>query len=285
MVAESPWWPAMPSPLLLLAACLPAGAAPAAGAEAPFVWTLAIDGGAKATVTGSGSLPWKAKGWDCGYAVDPVEPDGENIAQWGSLSCTHRKTGQALDTLVLCLQHPDRATDVGSGNLSIQLTGESSPRVAELTCRSPGAPERARLHLGPAGAPGSSGPVSQPDLRGAVQAGSFDWRVSRIGAGLPGTNEALPGEGGTLDMGLPGWSCTARARGVEDQVYGYAEVGSMDCLTPFGARFVIDLPCVKQPGEAHTCMMAPLRIDDGSETVRSISLSCEDVGNPGCIGD
>jgi len=232
--------------------------------DAPFVWSLRVDGTPVDARTGPVAV--HVPGWTCGLVIEPSEVASDGVAQAGVVGCDGPK-GLRAETFVLCVVQAPRTTDNGAGNL-VLATGAATASL-ELGCTSPGLVPRPRLQL----EPGATGALGIPTTRTPRTPGTLRWSV--------GSEVLHPVDApGPVAAEAPGWTCAQEVSGVQDPTYGYSEYGTVTCRAGDASAATV-VPCVRASSEAHTCQAGNLAVG-GRRGRDALLMVCADVGNPGC---
>ena len=237
----------------------------ALAADAPFTWTVRVDG--KETAAKDGAVVVASPGWTCWAVVDPVEREDGAVTQFGGVRCTGPKAA-GVEITVLC--QTDANTHIGRGAGALILSSGARVVALEMVCRSTGDKEGPRLRL----EPDAGGGIGIPKVRQPAPSGQYRWQL--VG---PAKRRIEP-VGGPFDAEVPGWTCATEVSGVTDPTYGASQYATLDCAHEDTRATTI---VAWTQAAAHACQAGGLRISRGEGSRAAWILVCEDVGNPGCF--
>ena len=258
-----------------------------------FEWKLRVT---KPTLQDTETQLAQAKGdvalgfdrWTCNYTIEnKPEPNGPS-QEFGFVSCTLGGTGQAVETMVLCMESDNRPSDCGTGILRISDDAGQLHQL-ELSCRSassdcgqrPTVTEGLTSGAAPSAASGSStgSAPARPTSTGAM--GHFQWRVAVDDAKGGSSARQLSNRRGDIEAELEGWQCSYSIAQQTDVNYPELELGYTTCKSKTSSDMVETvLLCAENPQRPSACNMGSLRLGADGGGVDSITMSCRNPKNP-----
>ena len=234
----------------------------------------------------SGDIALGFERWTCSYTIENAsEPDGP-MQEFGFVSCV-LGTGQAVETMVLCMESENRPSDCGAGVLRVSDDAGQLHQL-ELSCGSPSSDcgQRPRITDGltPVAAPSSASAGSTGAARARTAStgpmGHFQWRVEVHDANGGSSTKEISSRHGDVEAELEGWQCSHAIAQHADVNYPELELGYTTCMSTTSSDIVETvLICAENPQWPSFCNVGSLRLgrDDGG--VDSITMSCKSPDN------
>jgi hypothetical protein len=217
--------------------------------------------------------------WSCNYTIENRrEPDGPR-QEFGFVSCRLGSTGEAVETMVLCMEHENRPSDCGTGVLRISDDAGQLHQL-ELSCRSASSDCAKRPVVTDALFAGATGSArTRPASTGPMK--HFQWRLE-INDGSGGTSaKQLSSRRGDIESPLKGWQCSYSITQQTDTNYPELELGYTTCKSKSSTDTVETvLLCAENAERPSACNMGRLRMGSDGGGVHSITMSCKNPDNP-----
>lgn len=235
----------------------------------------------------SGDIALGFNRWTCNYTIENKhEPNGP-MQEFGFVSCT-LGTGQAVETMVLCMESANRSSDCGTGVLRVS-DDEGQLHQLELSCRSASSDCGQRPTVTEGLAAGASLSAPSDPSAGSARAtpestgpmGHFQWRVEVDDAKGGSSAKQLSNRRGDIEAKLKDWQCSYSIAPQTDVNYPDLEFGYTTCKSKTSSDTVETvLLCAENPQRPSACNMGSLRLGSDGGGVDSITMSCKNPNNP-----
>lgn len=216
--------------------------------------------------------------WACNYTIENKRETNSPSQEFGFVSCTLGGTGQAVETMVLCMESDNRPSDCGTGVLRISDDAGQLHQL-ELSCRSAASDCGQRPTVTEGLASGAAPSAARGSSTGSL--GHFQWRVEVNDAKGDSSARQLSNRRGDIEAKLNGWQCSYTIAQQTDVNYPDLELGYTTCKSRTSSDMVETvLLCAENPQRPSACNMGSLRLGADGGGVDSITMSCRNPNNP-----